>query len=129
MSTPLDGIHVIEFGHYIAAPAATQIMADLGADAAKVEPPSGDQARSIGAYGEGIVCAYNRGKRSVVLDLKDPGQRGVALDLVGSADVVVQNLRAGVMERLGLGQDRLTTVNPQLIHVTISGFNRKGPSA
>lgn len=129
MSKPLDGIRVIEFGHYIAAPAATQIMADLGADVVKVEPPSGDQARSIGAYGEGIVCAYNRGKRSVVLDLKDPEQRDVALDLVGSCDVVVQNLRAGVMERLGLGSDRLTEVNPRLIHVAVSGFSRKGPSA
>ncbi|MDN5854755.1 MAG: CoA transferase [Actinomycetia bacterium] len=128
-SAPLDGVCVIEFGHYIAAPAATQIMADLGADVVKVEPPSGDQARSIGAYGEGIVCAYNRGKRSVVLDLKDSEQCDAALDLVASADVVVQNLRAGVMERLGLGVDRLTAANPHLIHVAISGFSPKGDSA
>ena len=129
MSVPLEGIRVIEFGHYIAAPAATQIMVDLGADVVKVEPPSGDQARSIGAYGEGIVCAYNRGKRSVVLDLKDPGERSVALELVDAADVVVQNLRAGAMERLGLDRERLAAANPQLIHVAISGFSRKGPSA
>ena len=129
MTKPLDGIRIIEFGHYIAAPAATQIMADLGADVVKVEPPAGDQARSIGAYGEGIVCAYNRGKRSVVLDLKDPEQGELALDLVASADVVVQNLRAGVMERLGLGADRLTAANPRLIQVAISGFNQKSPSA
>ena len=128
-STPLDGIRVIEFGHYIAAPAATQMLADLGADVVKVEPPTGDQARSIGAYGEGIVLAYNRGKRSVILDLKDSTQREMALDLVGSADVVVQNLRAGVMERLGLGSDELAATNPGLIHVGVSGFSPKGPSA
>ena len=82
MTTPLEGVRVVEFGHYIAAPAATQLLADLGADVIKVEPPSGDQARGIGAYGEGIVLAYNRGKRSVVLDLKRPGDRSIAADLI-----------------------------------------------
>ena len=89
MAKPLEGIRVVEFGHYIAGPAATQILADLGAEVVKVEPPTGDQARSIGAYGEGIVCAYNRGKRSVVLDMKRPEHQRAARDLVATADVVV----------------------------------------
>lgn len=129
MQAPLEGIRVVEFGHYIAAPAATQILSDLGADVIKVEPPAGDQARSIGAYGEGIVCAYNRGKRSVALDLKDDGQRRIALDLLGSADVLVQNMRAGVMDGLGLGVEVITGLNPRLVYVSVSGFSRRGPSA
>lgn len=129
MQLPLAGIRVVEFGHYIAAPAATQILSDLGADVIKVEPPTGDQARSIGAYGEGIVCAYNRGKRSVTLDLKDEAQRQAALDLVRSADVLVQNMRAGAMERLGLGAEVITELNPRLVYVSVSGFSRHSPSA
>ena len=129
MEAPLEGVRVVEFGHYIAAPAATQILSDLGAEVIKVEPPTGDQARSIGAYGEGIVCAYNRGKRSVALDLKDDGQRRIALDLLGSADVLVQNMRAGVMGNLGLGVDVVTELNPRLVYVSVSGFSPRGPSA
>lgn len=129
MAKPLEGIRVVEFGHYIAGPAATQILADLGAEVVKVEPPTGDQARSIGAYGEGIVCAYNRGKRSVVLDMKRPEHQRAARDLVATADVVVANLRAGVMDRLGLGVDVLTAQHPRLVHVSISGFGPAGPSA
>ncbi len=129
MTSPLAGVRVVEFGHYIAAPAATQLLADLGADVIKVEPPTGDQARGIGAYGEGIVLAYNRGKRSVVLDLKQPGDRGIAKDLAARADVIVQNLRAGTLARLGLGPDDLRPVNPRLVYVSISGFGSTGPSA
>lgn len=130
MSTrPLDDVRVVEFGHYIAAPAATQILADLGADVIKVEPPSGDQARSIGAYGEGIVVAYNRGKRSVALDLRSPADRERALDLVTSADVVVQNLRPGVLDRLGLGTETLLERQPRLVHVSVTGFSTRSDSA
>jgi crotonobetainyl-CoA:carnitine CoA-transferase CaiB-like acyl-CoA transferase len=129
MTSPLAGVRVVEFGHYIAAPAATQLLADLGAEVIKVEPPTGDQARGIGAYGEGIVLAYNRGKRSVVLDLKQPGDRDIARDLAAHADVVVQNLRAGTLARLGLGPDDLRPANPRLVYVSISGFGPNGPSA
>ncbi|WP_222706443.1 CaiB/BaiF CoA transferase family protein [Aeromicrobium terrae] len=128
MSAPLAGLRIVEFGHYIAAPAATQILSDLGADVVKVEPPAGDQARTIGAYGEGIVAAYNRGKRSVVLDLKDADDRARALDLVDAADAVVQNLRAGVMDRLGLGPDALLGRRPDLVYVSVSGFTPGSPS-
>lgn len=129
MTTPLDGIRVVEFGHYIAGPAATQLLSDLGAEVLKVEPPSGDQARAIGAYGEGIVCAFNRGKRSVTLDLKSESGKAAALDLVDSADVVIQNLRAGAMERLGLGAEVLRERNPRVVHVSVTGFSRHGPGA
>jgi len=126
---PLEGVRVVEFGHYIAAPAATQVLGDLGADVVKVEPPTGDQARNIGAYGEGIVAAYNRGKRSVVLDLKDAADRGGALDLVARADVVVQNLRPGVLDRLGLGVDVMRERRPDLVHVSVTGFSARSDSA
>jgi crotonobetainyl-CoA:carnitine CoA-transferase CaiB-like acyl-CoA transferase len=129
MDNPLTGIRVVEFGHYIAAPAATQLLSDLGAQVIKVEPPSGDQARGIGAYGEGIVLAYNRGKRSVVLDLKQDADRDTALALVAGADVVVQNLRAGALARFGLGPDDLRARHPRLVYVSVSGFPANGPSA
>lgn len=126
---PLAGVRVLELGHYIAGPAATQVLLDLGAEVTKVEPPAGDQARTIGAYGEGIVCAYNRGKRSVALDLRDDEQREVALRLVDEADVLVQNLRAGALDRLGLGVDLLRARNPRLVVVSVTGFPTEGPSA
>ncbi|PXY27805.1 CaiB/BaiF CoA transferase family protein [Prauserella muralis] len=129
MTTPLAGVRVVEFGHYIAAPAATQLLADLGADVVKVEPPAGDQARTIGAYGEGIVLAFNRGKRSVVLDLKRADDKRAARQLIAEADVVVQNLRAGTLARLGLGAEDLLPEHPRLVHVSVSGFSSKGPSA
>lgn len=129
MTTPLAGIRVVEFGHYIAAPAATQLLSDLGAQVVKVEPPSGDQARGIGAYGEGIVLAYNRGKRSVVLDLTRDADRDTAFALVADADVVVQNLRAGTLSRFGLGPDDLRARHPRLVYVSVTGFPSNGPSA
>lgn len=129
MTTPLAGVRVVEFGHYIAAPAATQVLSELGAEVVKVEPPTGDQARGIGAYGEGIVLAFNRGKRSVVLDLRQGEDRSAALELIAEADVVVQNLRAGAMARLGLGPDDLLSANPRLVYVSVSGYSSRSPSA
>jgi crotonobetainyl-CoA:carnitine CoA-transferase CaiB-like acyl-CoA transferase len=129
MATPLEGVRVVEFGHYIAAPAATQVLSDLGAEVIKIEPPAGDQARGIGAYGEGIVLAYNRGKRSVMLDLRQDEDRDTALKLIAEADVVVQNMRAGTLSRFGLGPDDLRPLHPRLVYVSVSGFPSKGPSA
>lgn len=129
MIAPLEGVRIIEFGHYIAAPAATQLLSDLGADVIKVEAPAGDQARSIGAYGEGIVQAYNRGKRSVVLDLRDPDGLSRALELVDSADVVVQNLRAGAMDRLGLGPEAMRERHNALVYVSVSAYDPDSPSS
>ncbi|MWK39257.1 CoA transferase [Actinomadura sp. J1-007] len=128
VSAPLEGIRVVDFGQYIAVPGGTQTLADLGADVVKVEPPAGDQARSIGAYGEAIMRGYNRGKRAVVLDLRDPAGRATALRLAASADVVTQNLRPGVLAGFGLGPADVRAVNPGIVYLTVSGFGLDGPS-
>jgi crotonobetainyl-CoA:carnitine CoA-transferase CaiB-like acyl-CoA transferase len=125
---PLAGVRVLELGHYIAGPGATMALAELGADVVKIEPLTGDAARQIGRYGHAIVAGYNRGKRSVALDLHDA--RGIAIieRLLDSADVFVQNLRPGVPERLGLDAARLCARFPRLVHLSISGFGTQGPS-
>ena len=103
MNPPLEGVRVVDFGQFIAAPAATQILVDLGADVIKVEPVHGESARLIGLYGEAILRTYNRDKRCIALDLKNPHGQKIARQLIDSADIVVQNLRPGVMESFGLG--------------------------
>lgn len=126
---PLRGVRVIEFGQYIAAPAAGQTLADLGADVIKVEPPTGDAARTLGwthdEFGP-MFSAYNRHKRSVVLDLRRPHDQQLALRLVAGADVVLQNARPGVMEKLGLDGRRLTERFPRLVYGQVSGFGQTG---
>jgi crotonobetainyl-CoA:carnitine CoA-transferase CaiB-like acyl-CoA transferase len=126
---PLAGIRVVDFGQYIAGPGAAMVLAELGATVIKVEPPGGDQARHIGAYGESMVRAYNRGKRSIVLDLKSEAGRAAALRLVERSDVVVQNLRPGVAEALGLGPAEVRRRFPRVVYLSISGFPQGGPSA
>jgi crotonobetainyl-CoA:carnitine CoA-transferase CaiB-like acyl-CoA transferase len=123
---PLDGIRVLDFSRLFAGPLCTMQLADLGADVIKVESPGGDDARHFGPPflgGEGMnFMALNRGKRSVVLDLKaEDGQRA-AQELVARADVVVENFRPGVAERLGIGCDDLRRDNPGLVYCSISGF-------
>lgn len=127
-ATPLAGVQVVDFGQYIAGPGAAMTLAELGASVIKVEPLAGDQARHIGRYGESMVRAYNRGKRSIALDLKSEAGREAALRLVARADVVIQNLRPGVVESLGLGPQALRARFPRLIYLSISGFGRRGPS-
>ena len=106
------------------------LLADLGADVIKVEPPAGDGTRRMGpytpedterAYG-GYFASVNRGKRSIVLDLKDPVGRQTLLDLVPTVDVLVENGRAGVMDRLGLGYETLAALNAKLVYAAIRGF-------
>ena len=113
----LDGIRVLDLTSFIAGPVCPMLLADLGADVIKIETPDGDPFRMT-AYG---FHGWNRGKRSLVLDLKRPQGREALLDLVRSADVLVENFRGGVMERLGLGWDRLRAVNPALVFVSITG--------
>lgn len=129
---PLHGLRVIEFGQFIAAPASAQALADLGADVIKVEPPNGDAARAVGwtrdAYGP-MFSAYNRSKRSVVLDLRSPDGREKARKLACSADVVLQNSRPGVMEKLGLGSVDLIALSTRLVYGQISGFGQVGPAS
>src|SRR6266849_2905771 len=121
----LEGIRVLDLASFIAGPFCPMLLADLGAEVLKVESPDGDPFR-MAAFG---FVGWNRGKRSLVLDLKRPEGRDVFLDLVRRADVVVDNFRAGVMERLGLGWEALCGVNPRLVHTSITGYGSSGPLA
>lgn len=128
-SLPLEGVRVIEFGQFIAVPAAGQVLADLGADVIKVEPPGGDAARRIGWTGDDcgpMFSAYNRRKRSIVLDLRQPESVKAARALIASARVVLQNARPGAMERCGLGPASLRESTPQLVVGSVSGFGSTG---
>ncbi len=125
---PLAGLKVLEIGHYIAAPFCTRILADLGAEVIKVEPPGGDPFRGWGAAKDGHsvwFSIHGRNKLSVTLDLKR--QRDVALKLAARADALVENLRAGQLERLRLGPDVLHEANPRLVVARISGYGQEGP--
>ena len=129
---PLHGLRVIEFGQFIAVPSAAQVLADLGADVIKVESPAGDAARQSGWASDAagpMFSAYNRGKRSVVLDLRSEQDREKARQLAVGADVVLQNARPGSMEKVGLGPDRLLALAPRLIYGQVSGFGQQGPSS
>lgn len=125
---PLTGLKIVEIGHYIAAPFCTRILADLGAEVVKVEPPGGDPFRGWGAAKDGHsvwFSIHGRNKLSVELDLKR--QRETFLKLVARADVLVENLRAGQLERLRIGPDALHAVNPRLVIARISGYGQDGP--
>lgn len=128
-AAPLRGVRVIDLGQYIAGPGAAGVLAELGAEVTKIEPLAGDQARHIGRYGQAMVRAYNRGKRSITLDLKHPRGHEVALRLIGRSDVVIQNLRPGAAEQLGLGAQALRQRWPRLVYLSIAGFPHRGPSA
>ncbi|MBD9528434.1 CaiB/BaiF CoA-transferase family protein [Paracoccus sp. PAR01] len=130
-SQPLSGLRVLDFTRVLAGPYATALLADLGAEIIKVEGPGGDEYRHIGPFRDGESALFqtaNRGKRSILLDLKDPVDRDVALALADRADVIVENFRPGVMARLGLGPDQLRARNPRLVYASISGFGQSGPN-
>jgi len=125
---PLAKLKIVEIGHYIAGPFCTRILADLGAEVIKIEPPGGDPFRGWGAAVDGNsvwFSIHGRNKLSVVLDLKR--ERDAVLKLVARADVLVENLRAGQLERLRLGPDDLHAVNPRLVIARISGYGQDGP--
>jgi len=131
-SAALDGIRVIEICTTIAGPACGRLLADFGADVIKIEPHGGDPVRQMGRH-KGDVSLYGasilRGKRSVVLDLKTPQGRALALALIDSADVVLENNRPGVLERLGLGYAAVAQRKPAMIYARISGYGQDGPYA
>ncbi|MBW2274802.1 MAG: CoA transferase [Deltaproteobacteria bacterium] len=133
-SGPCAGLRVLDFTTMISGPICTQILGDLGADIIKVEPPGGDLSRLSGApFREpgfsGFFAQFNRNKRSIVLDLKQSEGREVAQRLGRAVDVVVENLRPGVADRLGIGYEALGSGNPGLIYVSINGFGSDGPYA
>jgi Predicted acyl-CoA transferases/carnitine dehydratase len=130
MKSVLSGIRVVEQGTFITGPCAGMMLADLGADVVKVESPAGDPYRSYqGGQFSPHFQAYNRNKRSIVLDLNGSADRGVFDELIAGADVYIQNFRPGTAERLGAGQLRLQDLNPGLIYCSISGFGASGPYA
>ncbi len=128
---PLAGIRVLDLTRVLAGPFCTMLLADLGAEVVKIERPEGDDARQFGPFLPSGESAYfagiNRGKKSIVLDLKSETGRATFLRLVEKADVVVENFRPGTMEAFGLGGERLRAVNPRLIFASVSGFGRTGP--
>jgi crotonobetainyl-CoA:carnitine CoA-transferase CaiB-like acyl-CoA transferase len=136
---PLAGIRIADCSTVLAGPLCTMILADLGADVVKVEPPEGDATRGwgppwVGDEGAGTrtaayYLAVNRNKRSMRLDLRQPAGREVLGRILASSDVLVENFRVGGLERLGLGDDVLEAINPDLVHLAISGFGPDGPDA
>lgn len=133
---PLSGVRIIDFTQVMLGPCATQMLGDFGADVIKIERPgAGDLSRSF--YGErseeamnnAVFASLNRNKRSITLDTKSDEGRKAALDLIKTADVVVDNFRAGVMDRLGFGYDALSALNPRIICASGTGFGPEGPYA
>jgi formyl-CoA transferase len=128
MDGALDGLRVLELTHVMAGPFCGQVLADMGADVIKVEPPgTGDSSRS--SMGTGAFLAVNRNKRSVALDLKDDRHRAAFHRLVAGADVLLENNRPGVAARLGADYETLSAINPRLVYASISGFGQTGPYA
>ncbi len=119
---PLSGIRVIEFSHMVMGPAGGLVLADLGADVIRVEPISGDKTRTLKGSGAGYFAMYNRNKKSVRLNLKSEEGAQIAKDLVGNADILIENFRPGAMDRLGLGYDAMSAANERLIYCSTHGF-------
>ena len=129
---PLDGIRILDFTRVLAGPLSTALLADLGAEVIKIEPPQGDDYRAIGPMQNGesaLFTVMNRNKKSVVLDLKSPEAVALVHAMAAHADVVVENFRPGVAERLGIGAATLQGINPKLVVVSVSGFGQTGPLA
>jgi CoA:oxalate CoA-transferase len=127
---PLDGVRIVDFTRVLAGPLSTALLADLGAEVIKIEPPQGDDYRAIGPFRSGesaLFTIVNRGKRSVVLDLKQPAAQALARELIATADVVVENFRPGVAARLGIGATELLAAQPRLVYVSVSGYGQTGP--
>lgn len=123
---PLAGLTVVEFTHMVMGPVVGLILADLGADVVKVEPPGGDKTRTLPGSGAGYFPMYNRNKRSVCLDTRTERGRADARALCDRADVVIENFRPGAMDQLGLGYAALSKANPRLVYCSLKGF-LKGP--
>ena len=129
---PLKGVRVIEFTNIASGPFCGMLLADMGADVIKVEKPTGDDMRYWPPISNGYsenFASVNRNKRSIALDLKSDEDKQLARDLCQGADVVLENNRPGVMERLGLGYDALKEINPALIYCSINAFGSDGPYA
>lgn len=131
MAGPLEGFKVIELGSTVSGPIAGMILGDQGAEIIKIEPPMiGDLARFMGDRRGGqsaLFATLNRNKRSLALDLKEPEDKAILLQLVESADVLIENYRPGVVEKLGIDYDTLSALNPGLVYASITGYGQTGP--
>ena len=119
---PLEGVRVIEFTHMVMGPTCGMILADLGAEVIKIEPPEGDKTRRLPGLGIGFFRSFNRNKKSVVLDLDTQEGRRTAIELIGTCDVMIENFRPGLMAKLGLDYASLSALYPGLIYVSHKGF-------
>ncbi len=129
---PLAGVRVVEFCSTASGPFSTMLLSDMGAEVVKIEPPAGDGLRQWPPLNEGYsenFASLNRNKRSVVLNLKDPADAALARQLILESDVVVENNRPGVMDRLGLGWAAMSAEKPQLLYCSISAYGQTGPRA
>lgn len=127
-----EGLKVFDASQGLAGPQCAMLLAQHGAQVVKLEPPEGDWGRGVGRrYGDhtALALASNRGKRSIVLDMKRPGAQQVAARIASECDVVIESFRPGVAERLGMGYDTLRADNPDLIYASISGYGQQGPYA
>ncbi len=130
MAGPLDGIRILDLTSMISGPMATMILADQGADVIKVEPPAGDRMRGVSKSAmTGAFLSSNRNKRSLCVDLKDPEGVAIVKTLAERSDVLIQNFRPGAIERMGLGEEVIRALNPDIVYVSISGFGEAGPFA
>ncbi|BBK41013.1 CoA transferase [Allostella vacuolata] len=119
---PLAGIRVLDFGHTVMGPSCGLVLADLGADVVRIEPPGGDRTRRLPGFAVGFFASFNRNKRSVCIDLKQPDGRDLVRRLMGEADVLIENFAPGVMERLGLGWEDARAINPRLVYCALKGY-------
>ena len=130
---PLDGVRVLDFTRVLAGPYCTALLADLGAEVIKVEPPDGDDYRHVAPFladrSSAMFASVNRGKKGLCLDLKLDEHRAIARELASRSDVVIENFRPGVASRLGIGWSDLSALNPTLVYTSISGFGQDGPNA
>ncbi|MCC7346908.1 MAG: CoA transferase, partial [Variibacter sp.] len=130
MAKPLAGIRVLELANFIAGPFCGTLLADMGADVIKVEPPKGDMARAMPPQVNGespSFAALNRNKRSLVLDLKQPQAVEILLKLAATSDVFLEAYRPGALAKLGLGPAQVRKANPKIVYTSVSGFGQSGP--
>ena len=132
MAGPLEGIRIIEFGSFVAGPWGGQLLADMGADVIKVEPPSGDPWRHATPFAPNesrVFLPLNRGVRSICIDLKQISSGVVLRKLVEASDGIISNNRVDTAKKLGIDYESVSTINPQLIYVDITAYGPKGPMA
>ena len=123
MKLPLDGIRVLEMGHTVMGPTCGLVLADMGAEVIKIErAPKGDDTRRLMGFGQGFFLYFNRNKKSLAVDLKSGKGAGLIKKLSASSDVFIENFGPGAVDRLGLGYEDLSKVNPRLIYCSLKGF-------